>query len=55
MKSIFFYLTIILRYSIKNVEGNICYQNTLTNLRKNTKIKTKKQTEGVLFTIFTVS
>lgn len=52
MKSIFFlYYTIILEYSNRNVEGNICFQNTLTNLRKITKIKT----EGVLFTILTVS
>lgn len=51
MKSIFLYYTIILEYSNRNVEGNICFQNTLTNLRKITKIKT----EGVLFTILTVS
>lgn len=51
MKSIFLYYTIILEYSNRNVEDNICFQNTLTNLRKITKIKT----EGVLFTILFVS
>lgn len=46
-KYFFLYYTIILEYSNRNVKGNICFQNTLTNLRKITKIKT----EGVLFTI----